>query len=598
MEYINGKSGSFDFTDGYLTVKVNWSETYDITLNTSVINVDSLQVKSTSMLGTWFPSLILKVDGQTLATMQYYSPASHKVTIDSANTWYTVVTLTGGKASWASGPIVHDDRGQKTIEISVVYNPAGHNLSSIQLYRNDGTIRTFGASQSSTVVLTDIPRRAVLTVGNGTLGVPQTLGVTRYYSGFTHTITCTIGSATETICQKDTATSYTWTPPLALAKQIPNAAKGTATFTIYTYNGSTPVGSQTVLVEMAVPASIVPTVTATWEDTSGAFDKMGTLVKLVSTLAVEVKGVGAYGSTVTGASMTLNGKAYTGGVVLEAGEPVLRVTVTDSRGRSGWTDYPLSVADYAVPTVKLTASRCNEDGTANDMGEFARITVTGNVVQVNGTNTATLQLVYGSTSVTETLEPGTISYTKIVSAPSVSTLAIAATLTDKLQSATQSMVLSVGYATLDFLAGGKGIAMGTTAKEEGFHCAMPAYFTGGIGGNIADYVVETGYASPWTYRKWNSGRIELFSVVSYSFEGKTPSTVGAMYRWTQAIPIPQGLLNGKPYYAFGTTNVPGFVDIPIWSGSATSLNVGITTILKYGTNNGCDSYFYLFGYWK
>ena len=576
---------------------MRWSELYDIAANASVVRFDGIDVKSTAMLGTWFPSLLLQVDGQTLVTMQYYSPASHKVTINSANTWYTVAPAQGEAPPWSSQPIVHDGKGKKTVTLSVAANPAGHNLSSIQLYRSDGTIRTFGASQIAAVQLTDIPRRAELTVENGILGQPLLLQVKRYSDSFTHTVTCTLGGETQTVCQKDTASSYTWTPPLTLARQLPNAVRGAASYTVCTYQGDTLIGSQTVTAELAVPESLVPTVTATWEDTSGAFDKMGTLVKLVSTLAVDVKGVGAWGSTVTGASMTLNGKAYTGGAVLEAGQPVLRVTVTDSRGRSGWTDYPLSVADYAVPTVKLTASRCDEDGTANDMGEFARLTVTGATAQLPQ-NTATLEVTYGTGTVSHSCQPGSVVWEQVVAAPSVSSLAVTATLTDALKATTARLTLSVGYATLDFLAGGKGIAMGTTAKEEGFHCAMPAYFTGGIGGNIADYVVETGYASPWTYRKWNSGRIELFSVVSYSFEGKTPSTVGAMYRWTQAIPIPQGLLKGKPYYAFGTTNVPGFVDIPIWSSSATSLNVGITTILKYGTNNGCDSYFYLFGYWK
>jgi hypothetical protein len=40
------------------------------------------------------------------------------------------------------------------------------------------------------------------------------------------------------------------------------------------------------------------------------------------------------------------------------------------------------------------------------------------------------------------------------------------------------MILSIGYATMDFLRGGRGIAFGTVANEEGFHCAMDARFLG------------------------------------------------------------------------------------------------------------------------
>ena len=41
-------------------------------------------------------------------------------------------------------------------------------------------------------------------------------------------------------------------------------------------------------------------------------------------------------------------------------------------------------------------------------------------------------------------------------------------------------MLSTGYATLDLLAGGKGISFGKAATIEGFDCAMAAYFRNGL----------------------------------------------------------------------------------------------------------------------
>lgn len=600
MAYVAGKNGYFEFTDGYLTVRVRWSETYDIEGNSSIVQVDSIDVKSTAMLGTWCPSLFLVINGETVATMSYWAPATHKVAINAANTYYSVVSNgTGTNPPWVSSPITHDDQGKKSITISVVANPAGHNLSSIQLYRtSDGMTRTFGASQDAAIALTDIPRRALLTVSNGTLGVEQTLGVTRYYEGFTHTITCTVGSATETICEKDTGTSYLWTPPLALAAQIPNAAKGTATFTIYTYNGSTLIGSQTVPVEMAVPASIVPTVSATWSDTSGAKDKMGTFVKLVSALAVDVAGVGVYGSTITGASMTLNGKAYAGGVIMDAGSLELVVTVNDSRGRSGSVAYTVTVADYAVPSVMLNASRCDEDGTANDMGEFAKVTITGTVVQVNEVNTARLQLTYGAATETYAFEPGAIEHVQIIPAPSVSALAIAATLTDQLKSTAQSMVLSIGYATMDFLAGGKGIAFGTTARQEGFHCAMPAYFTGGIGGCIADYVVEQGTDDIWTYRKWNSGIAECWGEQGFTvtWAGASP----AYYSTNKYYPsFPSGLFAAAPCTSVSTPNGNAAYVVPcVFSVGVGYMGISFGRFYGGATDVTATIKMYCIGMWK
>ena len=53
-----------------------------------------------------------------------------------------------------------------------------------------------------------------------------------------------------------------------------------------------------------------------------------------------------------------------------------------------------------------------------------------------------------------------------------------ATSEDKVSSISSTVTISVGYATIDFLKGGRGIAFGTTALTAGFKCAMDADFTG------------------------------------------------------------------------------------------------------------------------
>ena len=107
----------------------------------------------------------------------------------------------------------------------------------------------------------------------------------------------------------------------------------------------------------------------------------------------------------------------------------------------------------------------------NDMGEFARLTAQATVF----IGPATLVLAG------QTVEGDSLSC--IVPAPSVTSPRFTATVTDGVGgTAAAEFRLSIGYATLDFLAGGKGIAFGTTATEEGFVCAMPAKFLGGVEG--------------------------------------------------------------------------------------------------------------------
>ena len=318
----------------------------------------------------------------------------------------------------------------------------------------------------------------VLTAQPGTLGSPMTLELTRY-TEFTHTVTCTLGSQTLTVCEDSTETVLTWTPPLALAEEIPDAAAATAVFSVTSLKDGAAVGTVQRPVTLAVPESVVPTVTAVWQDLSGAFDSFGTCVQLVSRLGVEAEALGAWGSTIRSSTLTLDGQPYTGGVLTAAGEVTLTVTVTDSRGRRGSQSHTLAVAAYAVPWVRIDASRCDADGTPNEMGEFAALTLTGESTQVAEKNRAVLTFAYGETTETAAVSVGSFTERRIIPADSTQTVPLWAELSDAFTTSPRaSMVLSIGYATVDFLGGGRGIAFGTTATKEGFTCAMATDFSG------------------------------------------------------------------------------------------------------------------------
>lgn len=336
-------------------------------------------------------------------------------------------------------------------------------------------------SGSGSARLDTIPRASQPTLSAATAALGQAVTIyTNRVSSFTHTLEYSFGNASGVVA-RGVGDSYSWEPDMELARQIPDSLSGTAVITCTTYDGDTPIGTRQVTVTLTIPERVVPTASAAWTDPSGAYDKVGTLVQNVSRLAVEVSGTGAYGSTVTGAAVTLDGKAYSGGYLTDAGEHSLQVSVTDSRGRVGVATYPLTVAAYSIPSLTLSASRCTADGTADDTGDHARITVTGYVTQVNNSNTGDLVLTYGDTEVKASLGTGDVFYqTDPVYADIDATMTITAVLTDKLASSSRTMVLSTGYATCDLLAGGKGISFGKAATMEGFDCAMQAYFRGGL----------------------------------------------------------------------------------------------------------------------
>ena len=311
------------------------------------------------------------------------------------------------------------------------------------------------------------------------MGEALVIATNRASAAFTHTLTYRFGSASGTIGET-VGDSVSWAPSLELARQIPNGTSGTAVISCVTYLNGKAIGTKEVTVVLTVPASVVPTASATWEDTSGAFSKMGAPVQNISKLRWDVTGTGSYGSTIVSAAVTLKGKAYSGGILTDAGAIPVKITVTDSRGRVGIAEDTLTVAAYAPPSLTLSASRCLEDGTADEAGDHAKVTVSGFVTQVNGQNAAELQVSWGGGAETVLPEVGQITWEKIVPADPDTTAQISATLSDKLASTAKSMVLSTGYATLDLLAGGKGIAFGKAATKEGFECAMTASFPGGI----------------------------------------------------------------------------------------------------------------------
>lgn len=308
------------------------------------------------------------------------------------------------------------------------------------------------------------------------LGHPVTVYTNALSDSFTHTLSYWFGNARDTIAE-NVKGSVSWTPPLALAEQIPSAVAGSGTVYCATYQNGVQVGAvQSVPITLTVPDSVGPTASMQWKDVSGAMDVFGGLLQNVSKLSVDVTGTGIYGSTVRSAAVSIDGSAYTGGVLTKAGDQPLTATVTDSRGRTGSVTETISVAAYTVPAVKLSASR-----TPDDTGEQALVTITGETCALAG-NTAKLTFTHGDVTEEIPVEVGAFTHTLTLDAPSVATLSLKAELSDALCTATDAMVLSVGYATMDFLKGGRGIAFGATATQEGFTCAMDAYFQGKVHG--------------------------------------------------------------------------------------------------------------------
>ena len=334
---------------------------------------------------------------------------------------------------------------------------------------------------SGSAGLPTIPRKSELTVANGTLGTAQTLTVTKKSTTFTHTITATCGEASTTICTKSSSTSISFTPPLEWARQLTSGTAVTVKYTITTYNGSTSVGSNTYTKTCAIPASVVPTVSLTVEDAMGYFAKYGAYVQGKSKFKITVSALGELGSTIKSYSVSANGKTYTTAsvttdVISSSGTLTIKVTVTDSRGRTATASQNVTVLAYSIPKISaMTVKRCNSNGASNSVGAYLCVTFTASATSLNSKNTAAYVLKYKKKTATTYTSATLTNYannytvtngTYIFAADTGASYDVVLTLTDAFTSASNTQTGKSASKLFSVFERGLGWAFGKGAERE------------------------------------------------------------------------------------------------------------------------------------
>ena len=282
-----------------------------------------------------------------------------------------------GQRSWT---VNHNSDGTCSVNISFSYS---NGLTS------KGTYTTKTGSGSGTATLDTIPRTSSFTLSSTSLemGSTQTITISRANSSFTHTVAYTFGSITNTVTTKTTSTSVTFKPPVSLASQVPNATSGTCTVKVTTYSGSTSIGSATKTFTLNVPSNVVPTLSLaqTKNNTLG-----GVCISGKSTVKITPTGNGSQGSSIKtysyeGAGLSGTGLSKTTGT-LNAGEYTVKVTATDTRGRTATSTTKFIVYDYSNPACKISGYRTNSSGTPTATGTYVRLKLNWTISNPNSTN--------------------------------------------------------------------------------------------------------------------------------------------------------------------------------------------------------------------
>ena len=264
-----------------------------------------------------------------------------------------------------------------------------------------------GGNISCSIQLESIPRATKPTLSDSTvaLGSAVTINISPAVSGWTHNIYYCIGTGDWVRFATGIKSNYSWTVPLGIASSYPTATKGTITIGLNTYNGSTQIGgTQTVNLDITIPASVAPSVSAiTVSEAASGLSNFG-YVQTKSKLKIVASASGSYGSSIRSYVYDIGSQSYSGlentytmgEVVRDSGTVAVTVTVTDSRGRTASKTVSITVLAYSPPQIThFECSRCGDaNGSANANGQYLKVTFGYSVSPLNNKNKASYLLKY------------------------------------------------------------------------------------------------------------------------------------------------------------------------------------------------------------
>ena len=188
-------------------------------------------------------------------------------------------------------------------------------------------------------------------------------------TGETHTLTYAIGDSEGTI-QENVGNSITWTPPLALASEIPNDDTGIVEIRMTAYDSAGNVQrTETYYQTVTVPATIVPAISSAGVTLVNGLSGYPLAGRTQLSIAPVINMTGTYGASIRELTATLTGGAEIRWTAMDETDPgvfeaaagltdVLTegagsavIAVTDSRGRRASSTVDFTVLPYSPPEI-------------------------------------------------------------------------------------------------------------------------------------------------------------------------------------------------------------------------------------------------------
>lgn len=436
-----------------MSMSVSWKKgTTNVANNTSTA---TLTVTMTTTYGSY------NLNGMP-ATIKVTGNASY-----SANQTWTINLTTTKTMFSRTFTLNHDDDGTAKVTAKVTCDTQ---VSS-------GTLSKTVSYTAPTIARASEPS---VTDGTKYLGSAIAITTNRKSSSFTHTLKWEWAGRSGTIAE-DVGASYSWTPATAtFAPYLTDATSSSCKITCDTYNGSTKIGSKSTSFTLAIPTTVVPTISAiACSDSAGYLGTYGAYVQSKSNVKATVTAAGVYGSTIASYTVAMDDTSanaetntVTIGIPYNTGSRTVTATVVDTRGRKATKTTTISVAAYSAPVISASwAKRWNTStGQEDDESTTVRVHAEGSVTNVNskGLNKGTVKIEYRLSTASTWTQISSNQYTGSwnfnVDRASLSTESrydFRITVTDSLGTvATSSYAIETARPIMDFLHNGRGVAIG------------------------------------------------------------------------------------------------------------------------------------------
>lgn len=282
------------------------------------------------------------------------------------------IELRSGKTQKYSLYIPHEDDGTCILNISLTYTIA-------DIY---GSGRL---SVSNSYELPRIPQESVFgDISGNIIGSECKVNIISEDTSFVHTLTYQVGNSQvyefPNISVSDTGL-FTFTIDRNTCSQYPNSTFGSLKLTLSTFKDDIQVGtSVSKTIDVSLPEDIIPTLNIVTSDINGHYSVFNQYISTKSKLKIVADAIGILGATISSYKIHFNNNTYNSSSVEldldKGGEFPIEITVIDSRGKKTTEQSTITIFDYTNPSISsLKCVRCNEDGTTNKRGNYARITL-------------------------------------------------------------------------------------------------------------------------------------------------------------------------------------------------------------------------------